>query len=299
MIKPASNMLAYQWDGDIAPYLGSMSDVSGGFSPAKRGVVTLANGNKVFVKIAINELTKKWLQKEIKVYRILNDAGYGFAPKLLACSSDNTAMAITYLEGASFENIWNDDKVDAVMNAQAALKQYRHLFANDTDFKSNDVIEHDSKWPFILEPGNLEKLQTKLTKFGIDIQLQRDHIEQYAFDQLDWSMREDTLIHEDIRADNFGYDPISKSGLLIDWNWLCMGDESLDITPLFINMYLSGYDPYVKYPEKHDPQMLKYLMSFWMASILRGDEDLSDRELRLRIAQAKCMNACFELLKRS
>jgi len=299
MIEPETYVLSYNWQKDIEPHLNTMSTVEGGFTPAKRGVVELADGTSVFVKIATGPLTRKWLKKEIKVYLKLNAAGYEFIPKLLSCNDDHTAMAIAYLDGASFENIWDEDKLNAVLKAQTALKAYKALFLKDPDFKSDDIVTHGSKWPAILEGNNLELINKKLLKLGSTVTFDRRYIEELAQRQAGWSMNEDTLIHEDIRADNFGYNPITKEGMLIDWNWLCIGDESLDVTPLFINMYISGFDPYKLHPEKYDPQMIMYLMSFWLEAILHGEESSSDREWKLRAAQAKNVVVCNELLMNS
>lgn len=285
------------WDKDIEPKLGTIVSVEGGYTLAQRGVIELKDGSKVFVKVGTDELTKKWLQKEVEVYRKLNEAGYRYIPQLLAVNSDNTAMAIEYLEGASFENSWDTDKLEAVVNAQESLKEFAHLFNEDPLCRSDDVVSPESKWPRILHSNNIETINAKLKKLGVPTTFTREHIEELAKLNENWSLDSDTLVHEDIRADNFGYNPVTKQGKLIDWNWLCLGDASLDTTPLFINIYLSGFNPYEYHPEQYDKNMLAYLVSFWLESILSGDEDSSPRELAMRNAQAKNVTACVELLQ--
>lgn len=296
MITDINKPYKYTWEEDIVPYLDTMTSVEGGYTPAKRGIATLKDGTKVFVKIATGPMTEKWLKKEIKTYLKLNEAGYGYIPLLLAHNDEDTAMAIEYLEGHSFENVWDKKKVDAVMHARQALKQYKEDFVGDKDFASGDVVDFDLKWPYLLKHGNLDKVNTKLHKLGRTVQFTAEQIQDYQKQHQDWSMSEDTLVHEDVRADNFGYNSETGEGKLIDWNWLCIGDESLDTTPLFISMYRSGFDPYKDYPEKYDPQMLLYLVGFWLASILDGDEDSSDREWSLRQVQAENIELCMELL---
>ncbi|MDB5181506.1 MAG: putative phosphotransferase [Candidatus Saccharibacteria bacterium] len=295
-IAPLS--LSYDWNRDIAPQLGNIVSVDGGFTTATRGIVELRDGTKVFVKIADSELTEKWLKKEIIVYQKLTAARYPFIPELLACKDDHTGMAITYLDGANFENNWDKNKLDAVMDARSALQQYKDLFIGHASFKSDNIVSHDLKWAHLLQPGNLDILNGKLTTLGSPITFDTAQLHQFAEQQSGWRMREDTLIHEDIRGDNFGYNPATGRGMLIDWNWLCIGDESLDATSLFIDVYQSGLDPYSAYPGAFDRQMLMYLMSFWLDSILHGNEGANDREWRLRSAQARNMTICYELLQR-
>ncbi len=297
-MKANSSNLKYNWESDIVPHLGKIQAVEGGYTSAIRGIVTLPDGKKVFVKNANDEMTKKWLSKEIKVYEILNKAGYEHIPKLLSRSDDYSAMVIEYLEGYSFENKWDEDKLTAVLTAQDSLKQYRDLFMNDPEFHLGDVVDLGTKWPKLLEAENVKVINTKLLKLDIKTQFTREQIERLAQLHEGWLIKEDSLVHEDIRADNFGYDPKTKTGKLIDWNWICLGDESLDTTPLFINIYQSGFNPYELHPEKYDKKMLAYLLSYWLVIILNGDEDSSAREWKLRTAQAKSIEACAELLNK-
>lgn len=290
--------MRYDWAGDIAPFLDTMQPVEGGYSTARRGVVTLADGQKVFIKIAEGDMTKKWLSKEIDVYKKLNAAEFAFIPQLLGHDDNHSAMVIEYLDGASFENVWSVEKLEAVMNAQEELKQYKHIFSGDPDSTLASVIGLDEKWSRIIQPVAIESLNNKFSRLGVDVQLSQGQVEAYEQELVGWKISEDTLVHQDIRADNFGYDPQTKQGKLIDWNWLCVGDESLDTTPLFVNMYVSGFDPYILHPEKYDSQMLVYLISFWLERILSGGETMDNEEFKRRQAQAKSVKAAIELLDR-
>ena len=293
--KPA---YIYNWELDIEPHLKTMQDVSGGFTPAKRGIVTLEDGAEVFVKIATDEDTAKWLRKEIKAYQKLIAIGYRYIPILLSFKDDESAMAIEYLAGCNFENIWNKDKLDAVVKAQESLGHLTSAFKDDDNFKSDDVMDLGLKWPLLLDGDNLVKVNQKLSKLGFNINFSREQIKLYQERHKSWSLKKDVLVHQDVRADNFGYDPITKEGKLVDWNWLSVGDASLDTTPLFVSMYKDGFDAYEYHPEKYDEKMIIYLVGFWLASILHGDEDSSDREWRMRETQADSLRVCLELLSR-
>jgi len=207
-------------------------------------------------------------------------------------------MAIEYLQEASFENIWDNDKLSAILEAQKELKKYKTLFVDDSDFTLGSVVGLDSKWSAILQPGNVEIINNKFMKLGVDVIFMTKQLETFHQDIKDWKIRDETLVHQDIRADNFGYDPKTKKGKLVDWNWICIGDESLDRTPLFVNMYISGFDPYKLHPETYDRNMLIYLVSFWLERILTGNEDSGEPEFKRRVAQAKSVKACIELINR-
>lgn len=286
------------WQRDVMPYLSTMQPVEGGYSLAKRGVVTIADGVKVFVKLAEGETTKKWLKKEISAYQKLCSAGYPFIPSLLAYNTDHSAMAIEYLGQASFENAWDKDKLDAILKAQNELKKYKYIFADDPDFTLESVVGLDSRWPIIMQEENLRIINQRFIRLGIDMKFSHEQLQSYEKMLEGWQISDDTLVHQDIRADNFGYDIANKTGKLVDWNWLCLGDVSLDRTPLFVNMYISGFDPYVFHSETYDPKMLAYLTSFWLERILSSDPDENELAFSRGHAQASSVKASVELIER-
>lgn len=294
----SNQTVSYDWVRDIEPYVHTMQPVQGGYTLAKRGVVTLADGSRVFVKIAEGATTKKWLRKEIIAHQRLNKAGYPFIPDLLSYNDSYSAMAVEFLEHASFENTWDKDKLAAILNAQTSLKQYADLFTHDPDFTLESVVGLDAKWPVILQDDNLSKIHARFKQLGVDLVCTKKQLQSYEHMLDGWNIADTTLVHQDSRADNFGYNPYTKQGKLVDWNWLCLGDESLDRTPLFVNMYISGFDPYVYHPTTYDPKMLVYLVSFWLERILSNSEDSSDISIQRSLAQATSVRASIELLER-
>jgi hypothetical protein len=289
----------YDWNKEIEPYLDTLQVAEGGYSSARRGIVTIVGGKRIFVKMALgDDLMTKWLRKEVKAYRILNQAGYPYIPKLLSYSDDESAMAIEYLAGASFESTWDDDKLNAIIKAQEALRPYKEYFADDPDFALDSVVDREVKWPIILTGNNIEIINQKLVKLDAGFSLTKEQILDLQKSDEGWFIKSDTLVHQDIRADNFGYYADQKTGKLIDWNWLCLGDESLDRTPLFVNMYMLGFDPYQAHPGSYDEKMLAYMVSFWIDQILTGNEDSSALEFRRRKSQASSVKTCLELIKR-
>ena len=60
----------------------SRRKATGGYTPAERWVVELADGRSAFVKVAVNELTAEWLRKEIRVYADVRAAVHGQAARI-------------------------------------------------------------------------------------------------------------------------------------------------------------------------------------------------------------------------
>ena len=59
---------------------------AGGYTPARRWVVTLDDGRTVFAKVATDEMTASWLRDEHVVYSVLR--GASFMPGYLGFSDD-------------------------------------------------------------------------------------------------------------------------------------------------------------------------------------------------------------------
>lgn len=82
---------------DIEKSIETLRKVEGGFSSARRGIVTLSDGTRAFVKLGVNDPTKTWARKEIEVYRFLQRHTYPFIPQLLAHNNDETSFALEAL----------------------------------------------------------------------------------------------------------------------------------------------------------------------------------------------------------
>lgn len=291
--------LPYEWEKDIEPYLDALQPVSQGYTLAKRGVVTPNNGDRVFVKIGTSDDTNRWVEKEVFVYKTLNRVRFKYAPKLLSTNKDCTAMAIEYMPQASFENVWDKDKLDALMTARAELRKLGRFFDKKSKYMRDDyTIQLADKWTSITNQHGINRLNSTLEFIQSDLSFTLDQVRAYAAEYSNHKLKKDTLVHEDIRADNFGYDPETKTGKLIDWNWLCYSDDSLDLTPIFINIYLSGVDPYLWHTEVYDRKVILYLISFWLNAISGGSDQPDQHEKKRRLAQAAQLKVCLELLER-
>ena len=80
-----------QWQ-DIKKTLHTLEKTQGGFTLASRGIITMPNGKRAFVKIGVDDVTKKWIHRELNTYALLEAYAYPCMPKLLAYDDGRTAL---------------------------------------------------------------------------------------------------------------------------------------------------------------------------------------------------------------
>ncbi|MCA9342344.1 hypothetical protein KC945_02985 [Candidatus Saccharibacteria bacterium] len=284
-------MYKYNWDSEIAPYLSNMNSVDGGFTQAKRGVITLPDQTKIFVKLATDSWTHDWLKKELIVYNKLNDRRYDHIAKIYGASDDSSGIALEFIEKCQFSNQWDDDKVDSLLQSRQELKSYKSVFENDNLFDAHSIISMHNRWPEIDKISSIEHANQRLNVLGQSFQLDTDFVKYCTSKAAKYRPNFDTLVHHDIRADNFAYDSSTKHGRLIDWNWLCIGDDKKDLTSWCISVELSGYPIYSLRPELFCEEAIIDVMGYWIERISQLD-DMTD----LRKAQAKNIALCAKLI---
>ena len=266
----------YNWQTDIVPRLGRLLEVNEGFSTAKRGILEMPDGVLIFVKLATDANSHKWIQKEVEVYKVLQRQGYQYSPQLLSYSNDMSAFAIEYLDGYIFDKKWTIEMLAEVMMARNELAKLKSFFENNLDYSMNSVIDSRNHWAILSD--NLKLLATlNDALLYIDqnkIQISPESVTQFATEMASWSPSTNSLVHMDIRLDNFGFNTKSGTGKLIDWNWLCVGDEKLDVASLFISIEMkSNLKPYELYPIYYSRQSLLYLAGYWIyqLAVTAGD----------------------------
>lgn len=266
----------YNWQTDIVPHLGRLVEINEGFSAAKRGILEMSDGASIFVKLATDTNSHKWIQKEVEVYKVLQSNKYQYSPQLLSYSNDMSAFAIEYLDGYIFNKKWTIEMLTEVMVARKKLAKLKPFFKNNLNYSISSVIDSRNHWAIL---SNDLKLLTTLndTLLHIDqnkIQILPESVAKFADEVAVWSPSKDSLVHMDIRADNFGFNAKNRTGKLIDWNWLCVGDEKLDAASLFISIEMkSDLKPYELYPTYFSRQTLLYLAGYWMyqLAVAAGD----------------------------
>jgi len=246
-----------------------MQPVEGGFTAARRGIVTLEGGERVFVKQAIDEQTGGWIELEKKAYHWLAGQGYAYAPKIIIEGFDG--FVLPDLSGLDWSDTWSAEKLEAAFEAMDALAGLSDAAQGVFDyFKESDqwVTVPDSSVDYRALTDDaqiLDRVSGILARGEVRKQLQ-----QLAASQPE---RGDTLIHLDVRADNFCYDEAAKVGYLVDWNWLSLGSAIFDVNALLVSVQQRGFDVAGYCPERLDAASLASLTGFWLTQAALPSND--------------------------
>lgn len=283
-----TNDYAVSWQ-DIESRLHELLPVSGGFSQAKRGLITLSDERQVFVKCAVNDSTELWTRREVKVYAFLERLGFSHAPRLLARRPDGTGFALESLlpeQGWNWKPEWNEARLQATL---AAMDDLAVLQPYDTDkvFLSEQPLgETDNGWSALERSEELQEqlCQTLLKQDRkdiagvIDFASAADRSSQFAF-------ADDTLVHYDVRADNCAWHAASGQVRLVDWNWLQLGDRRIDLSGFLVHVHKSGFNVLPDYAHLLDQDALHWMAGFWFRAAITpiwpgGPTDLREHQLR-------------------
>lgn len=281
-----------EW-ADIEKALPTLRPVQGGFSEAQRGIVTLADGRTVFVKLGVDEHTKRWAQAEIKAYHWLEDADYQHAPRLLAESEEG--FALPDLSAWDWEHVWHAEKVDAAL---LALDRLAALPSTTGHFEKAGFSADGNPWHKLpSDASDYRSLVDDATWRQVDAILADDSLRlEYASAAERQPWQGNQLVHYDARADNFAYDHESKHGCFVDWNWMSLGSTAFDRTAMLVNVQLSGLDVLPAYRDQVDRDSLIWLIGFWLERAL-GPQDTEGRK-RLRPRQVASSLQAHRLLIR-
>lgn len=267
-----THQLPIPWS-EVEAALNTLQEVEGGHTHAHRGVITLRSGAKVFVKIGTDDSTKKWAAKEIETYRILARHGYAYAPSLLAANASNTAFAIDALaadDNWDWTDTWTRERLTATLTAMDALAGLA-LTANEQEYFSKSTInETQDGWKQLATDADAQRiLIEKLQRVGREDIASKLNISEAANQSASFMFTRDTLVHNDIRADNAAWHPENMQVKLVDWNWTQLGDKRVDIGALLVNVQKAGLDVATNHTEYLDTDALHWLAGYWLKAATR------------------------------
>lgn len=205
----------------------------GGYSTADRFAVELADGRRVFVKSAEAPNLAEWLRREHEVYASLRGS---FMPELVGWDDDGVRplLAIEDLSDADWAPRWEPARVAAVLDALREIAaavpppnttpiretfpdlwgRWHDVAASPDAFLSTGL--RDAAW--------LERSLPAIIAAADAAQVEGDR-----------------LCHLDVRSDNM----CSRDGraILVDWNWVSLGNPEIDIAAWLPSMCVEGGPP--------------------------------------------------------
>ena len=221
----------------VADLLGSpvvdRTPAAGGYTPAERWVVRLADGRSAFVKVGVTELTALWLRKE---YRMYAELGARYMAELLGWSDeDSTPMLILEdLSGCAWPPPWTDERVDAVLST---LAQVAATPSPAWLTRSSQARWIADGWARVADdPAPLLStgvVSASWLELALPELLSAGNPSVIAGDE---------LCHFDVRSDNLCFRP-DGSAVLVDWNLAETGNARLDIAFWLPSLLLEGGPP--------------------------------------------------------
>jgi len=206
----------------------------GGFSPGTADRVVAASGSRAFVKAvspAQNERSRELHRREAVVTAALPPQAH--APRLLGTFDDGEwiALVLEDVEGRHPATPWTRPELDLVLRALADLAESTTPSPVAGLRTAAEGLAHDfAGWHRIAAdpPPDPDPWVA-------------DHLDALcaSADRGLAALVGETLVHLDIRADNFllgGDDEVT----VVDWPWACRGPWWLDTVLLLVNVRLHG-----------------------------------------------------------
>jgi len=203
--------------------------VAGGYSVARRLVVSFSDGTSVFVKGATDRYTAKWLRAEHGVYAQVKAA---FLPAMLAWEDDGDLpfLVLEDLSAALWQAPWTESRIALV------LETLRQVAGTHAPAFLPSMKERWSAMPGWVRVKNdpapflaLGVCSAAWLSGNIDAL-----VEAEASADLDG----ESLVHGDIRSDNLCF--IGDRVIIVDWNWAARGNGDVELATWLPSLHLEG-----------------------------------------------------------
>lgn len=281
---------------DIKAALPTLVETSSGYTTAQRGIVTLPESQKLFVKVGHDDLTKQWAHKEILVYRFLHKVRYPFIPKFIAANDDETAFALEPLENDwDWSDNWTVERLSKTLGAMDSLAEISPHSEDTPLFEKSFISETADGWHSLRESQDLQQiLRDKLVAVNRnDLAGELDFVANARLSSK-FIFERTALVHNDVRADNCAWNESQQAVKLIDWNWVQLGDRRIDVGAFLVHVHKTGFD--IKdYSDRLDKAALHWLAGFWFKSATQPLLDGSSEHAKLRDYQLASGIVAFDL----
>ena len=212
---------------------------SGGYGTnSAHWCVDLADGRRVFVKVALDDAAAEWLRHEHRVYSAVEAP---FIPELLGWhDGEQTLLAIADLSDAHWPPPWTPGQIDAVraaldeLHATPPPPDLPPIAAERESLNGWELVAEDPE-PLLstglCSPPWLEAALPGLLETGRTCVLAGE-----------------AFLHHDVRSDNLCLQ--EGRAVLVDWNFAHVGNPLLDIVGWLPSLKLEGGpDPWELVPD--------------------------------------------------
>lgn len=195
----------------------SARPAKGGYTHAGRWLLDLADGRRVFAKLATDEDTAGWLRAEWRIYSALQAP---WMSEVLAWQDgERPLLLLEDLSGAHWPPPWRDGQVEAVRATMAAVAATPPPVGLP---RAEELLGDLPGWHSVAaDPAPFLRLGLA------DEAWLRRH--QDALIALSRAVPTEgqSLLHLDLRSDNLCFQ--GERVVLVDWNWAMRGDARLDL----------------------------------------------------------------------
>jgi hypothetical protein len=286
---------------DIENELHTLEKAEHGYSQAQRGVITMPAGQRVFVKVGVDEATKAWAQKEIAVYEFLADHDFAHIPRLLSYNDARTSFALEALDpnkGWSWIPDWTEGRLDATLQAMDQLAAIQPSKTEMNIFAGKGVTQTANGWnPLLESPEKQSVLHKKFAAAGYEGFERTFDIHAMAQESRAFVFKDDSLVHYDVRADNCAWNSQTKTIKLIDWNWTQIGDRRFDLNVMLVHAHKAGLDVTARHLDRLDAGALQWLAGFWLNAAATPMWEGGAEQAHLRDFQLEAGVAALKLRK--
>jgi hypothetical protein len=249
--------------------------VERGYTPARRWVMTLGDGRRVFVKQAIAQSVVPRLRVEARMYQQLDGA---WLPQLLGFDDDTAPILVLEdLSDCHWPPPWKDGQVEAV---HAALQQIAAHPAPESLRRLRATWTAEDGWPEVArDPGPFLSLQL----------CTRDWLEQalpLLLEAADPKLLDGgALCHLDVRSDNLCLRSDGQA-ILVDWDCAALGNPAFDLAFWLPSLKLEGGpDPWRV--ANIEPGIVALVAGFFAANAGLPDIPMAPRVRTIQRAQLK------------
>jgi hypothetical protein len=230
----------------------SLEQVRGrGYTAAGRYRVVLADGRRVFVKLAVEELTAGWLREEHLVYSQVRGP---FIPELFGWDDDGVAPLLVLPDlGDAFDvPPWTGSRVAAVHDALDALAGT----PPPEGLRSAGRFDFHQRWDELLaEPEPFLSLGL-CTRRWLDA-----NGEALAEAGRAAVLDGDVFTHLDVRSDNVAF--VGGRAVFVDWNWASTAAPGVDVAGWAPSVTAEGGPEPEEIAPGADPSLPALLAGIW------------------------------------